>query len=126
MCNTKVLLLGQKYFCPTEVAFVQQKLLLLTKVLLSRQKYFCLDKSTSVSTKVIMTNELSLMTIHLSLMINELSLMTIHLSFMTNSAFLQERLSILYFGPEMSRPGSGTVHVSSNVAASHLLGNYLT
>ena len=28
--------------------------------------------------------------------------------------------------PEMSRPGSGTVHASSNVAASHLLGNYLT
>ena len=27
---------------------------------------------------------------------------------------------------EMSRPGSGTVHASSNVAASHLLGNYLT
>ena len=26
---------------------------------------------------------------------------------------------------EMSRPGSGTVHASSNVAASHLLGNYL-
>ena len=42
-----------------------------------------------------MKNELSLMTIHLSLMINELSLMTIHLSLMTNSAFLQERLSII-------------------------------
>ena len=28
--------------------------------------------------------------------------------------------------PEMSRLGSGTVHASPNVAASHLLGNYLT
>ena len=32
--------------------------------------------------------------------------------------------SFLY--PEMSRPGSGTVHASPNVAASHVLGNYLT
>ena len=31
-----------------------------------------------------------------------------------------------YLRSEMSRPGSGTVHASSNVAASHLLGNYLT
>ena len=31
-----------------------------------------------------------------------------------------------YVIPEMSRPGSGTVHASSNVAASHLLSNYLT
>ena len=38
-------------------------------------------------------------TIHVSLMANSpthLSLMTIHLSLMTNSAFLQERLSIVY------------------------------
>ena len=41
----------------------------------------------------LMINELSSMTIHLSL-INELSLMTIYSSFMTNSAFLQEGLSI--------------------------------
>ena len=32
----------------------------------------------------------------------------------------------LFVISEMSRPGSGTVHASSNVAASHLLGNYLT